>query len=333
MTPVTPTQTDRTAYYRVGRSNAQRRPPTPNESSGEDYFEDAQPQPDKEPEDFALEDLSASRNPFDFQREPTPEPNPSFNTLLPLPQPIIMATGGQPAPVSTNSKEISINRPTVFDGSRKKVKTFLQECDLYLTINASVYDTDKKKIAFVLSFMNEKEALLWKEQYVNTIMDAATGAITFPTWAIFQTKVLDDFKPTDQTRDAMNKLELLRQGSKTAEELVTEFRLLVGQAGLAATTTSDNIHLIQMFRKALNPRLANRILFAETVPNTISDWYNRAIQYDSNYRMAMAFLGPRNNSRTSNSGGRTWNSSPRPQHDPNAMDIDVMSPEVRANHL
>ena len=243
-----------------------------------------------------------------------------------------MSTPGGPAAI-TSAKEISINRPTVFDGSRTKIRTFLQECGLYLEINQDVYDTAAKKIAFVLSYMTEKEALLWKEQYVNTLIDPNTGNITFPSWATFRTKLLDDFKPVDQTRTAMNKLELLRQGNKTAEELVTEFKLLVGQASLGATTTSDNVHLIQLFRKALNPRLANRILFAETVPSTIEDWYTRAIQYDSNYRMAMAFLGPRNTNRTSNFGGRSWNSSPRPQRDPNAMDIDAMTPEVRADHM
>ena len=84
----------------------------------------------------------------------------------------------------------------------------------------------------------------------------------------------------------MNKLSLIKQGSRSAEELVTEFRLLVGQARLGNTSTSDHLHLIGLFRKALNPPLARKILFGDVVPTTIQDWYSKA-----NFQMAQAILG------------------------------------------
>ena len=62
-----------------------------------------------------------------------------------------------------------------------------------------------------------------------------------------------------------------------------EFRLLVGQAGLGNTSTSDHLHLIGLFQKALNPPLARKILFGDIVPTTIQDWYSKAIQYDTNF--------------------------------------------------
>ncbi|KDR77548.1 hypothetical protein GALMADRAFT_23199, partial [Galerina marginata CBS 339.88] len=227
-------------------------------------------------------------------------------------------------------KEIGINKPTPFDGSRTKVKSFLQECALYLSINGNIYNSEPKKIAFILSYMTEKEAKQWREQFLSSITDK-DGMITFPAQSEFREKLLRAFSPIDQTRDAMNKLELLRQGNKTAEELVTEFRLLVGQAGLGNQSTSDNLHLIQMFRKALKPQIANKILFSDKVPTTFEDWVDRATQYNANYRMAMAFMG---RPTAHPNGGRNWNSSaPRTQRDPNAMQIDAMSPEVRADHI
>ena len=42
-----------------------------------------------------------------------------------------------------------------------KVKAFLQECLVYIDMNKEVYMTDKLKIGFVLSYMNEKEAKDW----------------------------------------------------------------------------------------------------------------------------------------------------------------------------
>ena len=95
----------------------------------------------------------------------------------------------------------------------------------------------------------------------------------------------------DRTGNAMNKLSLIKQGSQSAEELVMEFRLLVGQAGLGNTSTSDHLHLIGLFRKALNPPLARKILFRDVIPTMIQDWYSKAIQYNTNFQMAQAILG------------------------------------------
>ena len=51
--------------------------------------------------------------------------------------------------------------PTPFSGDRMKVKAFLQECLVYIDMNEEVYTTDKLKIGFVLSYMDEKEAKDW----------------------------------------------------------------------------------------------------------------------------------------------------------------------------
>jgi hypothetical protein len=120
---------------------------------------------------------------------------------------------------------------------------------------------------------------------------------------------------------------MLKQGTRTAEELVTEFKLLVSQAGMTDSSSSDNIHLIQIFRRTLNESLAKKILFSEKVPATIQGWCDRAIQYDTNWRMAMAILGKstkRKNPGDNNDGKKTH----KPK-DPNAMDIDAMTLEER----
>jgi ribosomal protein S6E (S10) len=74
--------------------------------------------------------------------------------------------------------------------------------------------------------------------------------------------------------------------------------------------------------------LAKKILFSESVPKTFKEWVDRAIQYDTNYRMAMAIMGK------PMKGGRPSSTffQPRRTHeykDPNAMDVDVMSTEKR----
>src|SRR6202044_193546 len=168
-------------------------------------------------------------------------------------------------------KEIGINKSTPFTGDRLKVNSFIQECNVYLTINQLVYNTEDAKIVFILSYLTDKEVLQWKEQYIESISNETTGALTFPPFTTFLTTFKEAFKSADRTRNAMNKLVLLKQGNRSAEELVTEFRLLAGQAGLTATSTSDHLHLIGLFRKTLNPQLARKILFGDVVPTTIQD--------------------------------------------------------------
>jgi hypothetical protein len=80
----------------------------------------------------------------------------------------------------------------------------------------------------------------------------------------------------------VNRLETLRQGKKTAEELNTEFLEIVGQAGMYRKTPLDHLYLIGYYRKALEPRLSHKILFRNDVPKTIDGWMERAIQFNSN---------------------------------------------------
>jgi macrodomain Ter protein organizer (MatP/YcbG family) len=82
---------------------------------------------------------------------------------------------------------------------------------------------------------------------------------------------------------------MLRQRKKTAEELITEFLQIVGQAGIDRKTLSDHLHLTKYFRKALELKLSRKILFSNNVPKTIDRWMDRAIQYDMNWRMKNLF--------------------------------------------
>ena len=65
-------------------------------------------------------------------------------------------------PANMVAKEFKLNPPTAFSGDRKKLKEFLIETEMYLTINREVFDTDEKKIIFALSYMREGTAGPWK---------------------------------------------------------------------------------------------------------------------------------------------------------------------------
>ena len=55
----------------------------------------------------------------------------------------------------TNLKEIKMNTLTPFSGEQKKLDNFLLKVEMYQMMNDRVYNTDRKKIIFALSFMKD----------------------------------------------------------------------------------------------------------------------------------------------------------------------------------
>ena len=107
----------------------------------------------------------------------------------------------------TPRKEYNINQPTPFTGDRTKIENFIQECNVYLNINDTIYNTDAVKIAFVLSFITAGEAQKWKEQYIHSI--TSNSRMTFPMFGIFMMKLQDAFKAVNLIDPTMQKLALL----------------------------------------------------------------------------------------------------------------------------
>ena len=104
--------------------------------------------------------------------------------------------------------------------------------------------------------------------------------------------------------------------------MITDFRLLVGDARLSTDSSSDQIHLIKMFMTCLNPQLKKKIIFGDSVPKTIEEWHNKAIQYDSNFRLGQALMALDNQILRK----KPWfNQNQNQNKDPNVMDIRAMT--------
>lgn len=96
--------------------------------------------------------------------------------------------------------------------------------------------------------------------------------------------------------------------------MITEFRNLCAAAELEDKSASDNRHLIKMFANCLNPQLKKRILFGEVVLKDIVSWINKAIQFDTNYRMGQALTNMKGERKPQRNGG---------DKDPNVMDTSI----------
>ena len=75
----------------------------------------------------------------------------------------------------------------------------------------------------------------WEDQKIEVISQVAMGATNitspFSDWADFVTKFNQQFSNPNPEQTAQHKLSLLRQGSKTAKEFVTDFMVYVLKSG------------------------------------------------------------------------------------------------------
>ena len=84
----------------------------------------------------------------------------------------------------------------------------------HLVVNKDIYQTDKKKIGFLLS-LNDGEARAWKEQFIqeafNEAMATGGGAeITFSTFPDFLKRLKESFEPHNDAANALTQLRALQ---------------------------------------------------------------------------------------------------------------------------
>ena len=76
--------------------------------------------------------------------------------LRSIPPPVLppIVPSVQPAQNSqVYMKEISINKPLIFTGVTNRARKWLADIQVYLILNQAVYNNDKKRILFILSYM------------------------------------------------------------------------------------------------------------------------------------------------------------------------------------
>ena len=199
-------------------------------------------------------------------------------------------------------------KPEIFTGDRKKLEAFIRDCDIYVAANGNDFTMDELKTQFILSHIGGGEAEPWKEHYYNTVVTPVLGVFTWETPAALVANLRRNFAREDDVEESLRKLEAMKQGSKSAEEIVNEHRILMARAKL-----NDSTLAVRMFRRALNPSLAMKILTDPAKSNTLENqttttaavpaignapavpatttinaygWYAKAIQYDQIYRDA-----------------------------------------------
>ena len=253
---------------------------------------------------------------------PYQQNDPYRQTTIPVP--VMTATP------RTNGKEIRINNPTEFDGSREHLNAFIQDCHLYLALNEETYNDNDKRIIFILSYMTKGTAKAWKEAFVHDAL--SQDPPTFGTYKNFLEILKKAFAAADVEGDARASLRQLRQGNGTVDDYISQFRILAGRARI-----SDNTTLIEYFMEGLNVGILQKIFSQSAIPKRIDEWYEQTSKYDAQYRRIKEILGRRRGVSTTTTTSQTKKTfTPRytnTSRDPNAMDVDKMTVEERKRHM
>ena len=159
-------------------------------------------------------------------------------------------------------------------GKRTDLQHFIQEMFIFLTINKEHYNTNDKKIVFVMLFMNDGDASIWKQEFISRIMKDDQGDdISFKMYKAFMDSLEKSFSPYNGPGDALEEIKQLKfTNDKSIDEHVSKFKLLVAQSGLG-----QSVAVINLFRETLPYSLQCPIITAEFSPTTLDGWFNKAI--------------------------------------------------------
>ena len=125
--------------------------------------------------------------------------------------------------MSTPAKEIKLRTPTPYDGDRDLLDDFLMEVEIYIQINDKIYNTDKKKIIFALSYIKEETAALWKQNF--WVIEKLNDRNAPWTWKRFKDTLKAFFAPFDRPEEALILLITERQELRTADEFIAGFKI------------------------------------------------------------------------------------------------------------
>ena len=221
--------------------------------------------------------------------------------------------------------ELKLSPPKSFTGKRDELDGFLQDVHLYLEVNSEIYDTDKKKIAYALSFMNEGDAKSWKGQFI-TEKTTPTG-LNLGTWTEFTTSLTTAFAPFDAPGDALERLTSLKMGNNSIEDHIAQYKVLLSKSKVP----DDSPSAIDYFRRTLNVPLQRKLLELPTQPKDLKEWYEWASRLDNNYRRMQRILGrPAGKGREEPT--RRWTFQKK-EKDPNAMDVDALTIDKRTEYM
>jgi hypothetical protein len=202
--------------------------------------------------------------------------------------------------------------PEFFDGTKSKTKHFISQLQLHFMAERHHIQSDQDRITITLSYMRGGMAESWKTQKVKEYSQVPPPVVT---WDAFYQEFDSFFGDDDPSASARDKMELLTQSGKTAEEYVNSFKEIMGETGY------NDAALVDYFERGLNAPLVDKIYDLESMPDTLAGWMAQALKFDRQWRKRTA--------RKKAHG--TAASAPQKQSSKQSTTVAVSTPSQRAS--
>ena len=141
------------------------------------------------------------------------------------------AAGGaaaQPIATAANVKAMGKD-PPLFKGERSKADTFMNEVEKYLTLNYDVtgFNSPKKKVVLVLTFMQGSEVEEWTCGMLQWIQQIPDESNTDHVWCVFQRRFYRRFTDTQADSTARKELTQLKMRFPDIDSYIANFKQTV----------------------------------------------------------------------------------------------------------
>ena len=214
----------------------------------------------------------------------------------------------------TKTNEIKGGKITPFAGKRETLEKFLETIGLHLILNRVKNDEDK--IAFTLTYLEGGDADSWRTAFLRKSITAG-GDLNFGSWNNFLNELRNSFHPYDKEGDTLDEIIRMRQGNASIEDHVAKFKVLLADSGVA----DDSPVALDYFQKSIRVPLLKKILDRDNIPETLEDWYKKALKIDNNYHKVQRII--KRDAPKKDEGKPRW--SFRKERDDNTMDVDVIT--------
>jgi len=185
-----------------------------------------------------------------------------------------VGTGGGTATGSNTGAHMEVAKPAIFNREAGKVGGFISACKLYIR-NRMRGDTVEGQVQWVLSYVQEESADVWKENVMEKI---EAGEVEYELVEEFLTILKREFGGGEEESVKAAELRKLEQGGRTMEEFVQEFKRAARGSGY------EGRPLIEEFKRGMSGGIRRKLMEAENPPTSIEQWYRRATALDRNWR-------------------------------------------------
>ena len=169
---------------------------------------------------------------------------------------------------STSSyPEPHVNLPERFDGTRTKLRSFLNQVRLLFELQPKKYPTERIKVGLVGTLLTGVAAAWFCPLF-------ESNSPILDDFSLFTQELKQTFGDYDKEITSATKIRSLQQGQNPASVYVTEFRLL------ASDLSWGEQALIDQFRWGLNDSVKD-LLLTLPLPKTLSEAISNAVRCDN----------------------------------------------------